>query len=66
MLLVFRFLQGCFGVTPLAIGGGMIGDLTLPAKRGRALAIYAMGPLLGPVIGPVCGGFLAEAEGWRW
>ena len=22
--------------------------------------------LLGPVIGPVCGGFLAQAEGWRW
>jgi MFS family permease len=25
-----------------------------------------MGPILGPVVGPVAGGFLAEAEGWRW
>lgn len=30
------------------------------------MAIWAMGPLLGPVVGPVAGGFLAQAEGWRW
>lgn len=30
------------------------------------MAAYAMGPILGPVIGPVAGGFLAQAEGWRW
>lgn len=35
-------------------------------KRAGVMAIWAMGPILGPVIGPVAGGFLAEAEGWRW
>ena len=30
------------------------------------MAIWAMGPLMGPVIGPVAGGFLSQAQGWRW
>ena len=53
MLVGFRFLQGCWGVVPLTIGGGTIADLMAPEKRGGAMAIWAMGPLLGPVIGPV-------------
>lgn len=35
-------------------------------KRGVAMAVYSVGPLLGPIIGPVAGGFLADAKGWRW
>ncbi|KAK4500100.1 hypothetical protein PRZ48_008286 [Zasmidium cellare] len=65
-LVVFRFLQGVWGVAPITIGGGTIADLMAPEKRGGAMAIWAMGPLLGPVIGPVGGGFLSEAKGWRW
>ncbi|KAI5358695.1 putative major facilitator superfamily, MFS transporter superfamily [Septoria linicola] len=59
-LCVYRFLQGVWGVCPITIGGGTIADLMPPEKRGSAMAIWAMGPLLGPVIGPVCGGFLSE------
>ncbi|KAK4546145.1 hypothetical protein LTR36_002282 [Oleoguttula mirabilis] len=66
MLIGFRFLAGCWGVAPLTNGGGTIADLMAPEKRGSAMAIWAIGPLLGPVIGPVAGGFLAQAEGWRW
>jgi multidrug resistance protein len=65
-LIGFRFLSGVFGAAPLTLGGGTISDV-IPAKnRGVAMALFAMGPLLGPVVGPVAGGFLAEAEGWRW
>lgn len=35
-------------------------------KRGGALAVYSVAPLLGPVIGPVAGGFLVAAKGWPW
>lgn len=35
-------------------------------KRGRALGIYSLAPLLGPVIGPVAGGWIAEKSTWRW
>ncbi|MCJ1386325.1 hypothetical protein MMC17_009451 [Xylographa soralifera] len=66
MLLGFRFLAGCSGVASLTNGGGSIADLTVPEKRGAAMAIWAVGPLIGPMIGPVAGGFVSETIGWRW
>lgn len=84
MLVGFRFLAGTFGVSPITLGGGTIADMIAPARRGAAMAIWAIGrkfetsqlvcnvtdddcvALLGPVIGPVAGGFLSDAEGWRW
>lgn len=66
MLVVFRFFAGVFGAAPLTIGGGTIADVIPPERRGAAIAVYALGPILGPVVGPICGGFLAEAKGWRW
>ena len=58
--------MGIAGCPPLTLGGGTIADLMPPQKRGKALSIWTMGPLLGPVLGPVVGGFLAEGAGWRW
>ncbi|KAF2725432.1 MFS general substrate transporter [Polychaeton citri CBS 116435] len=66
MLIGFRFLAGCFGVAPLTLGGGTIADCMKPDRRGSAMSIWAMGPLLGPVIGPIAGGFLSADVGWRW
>ena len=51
MLIAFRFLAGCAGAAPLTIGGGSIADLMVAEKRGGAMAIFALGPLLGPVVG---------------
>ncbi|KAF7312747.1 MFS polyamine transporter [Mycena indigotica] len=65
-LLVFRFLAGLGGSAPLAIGGGVLGDIWSPEERGQALAIYSLAPLLGPVVGPVCGAFIAQKSTWRW
>lgn len=47
--MVFRFISGCAGGMPLAMGGGTIADVTLPAKRGFATALFSLGPLAGPV-----------------
>ncbi|KAJ3578666.1 hypothetical protein NPX13_g1898 [Xylaria arbuscula] len=66
LFLVFRVLQGGAACVPLVLGGGMIGDLVVPEKRGRALSGWQLGPLLGPVIGPVVGGYIAQNVGWRW
>ena len=66
MLIGFRFLQGSVGSAPLTIGGGTIADLMPIDRRGGAMAIWAVGPLVGPVVGPVVGGFEVEAKGWRW
>jgi MFS family permease len=52
MFLAFRFIAGCAGSAPLTIGGGTVADVIPQEKRGAAMAIFAVGPLLGPVIGP--------------
>ncbi|KAI4142342.1 MAG: hypothetical protein L6R39_004979 [Caloplaca ligustica] len=64
--MVFRIISGGAGGMPLAMGGGTIADVTLPANRGLATALFSLGPLAGPVLGPVIGGFLAARHGWRW
>ncbi|KAF2016704.1 MFS general substrate transporter [Aaosphaeria arxii CBS 175.79] len=66
MLLAFRLLMGLSGVVPLTIGSGTIADMVSVEKRGRAVSLWAMGPLLGPCAGPAAGGFLIRAAGWRW
>ncbi|KAF5228001.1 hypothetical protein FAUST_11390 [Fusarium austroamericanum] len=64
--IAFRFLSGTFGSTPITNGGGTIADMIVQEKRGAAMAIFSIGPLLGPIIGPVVGGVVTDALGWRW
>ncbi|KIX00130.1 uncharacterized protein Z518_10267 [Rhinocladiella mackenziei CBS 650.93] len=65
-LLAFRLIAGIAGSCPLTIGGGSIADLFVQEKRGGAMALFALGPLIGPVAGPVAGGYLGQGAGWRW
>ncbi|RAH43548.1 MFS general substrate transporter, partial [Aspergillus brunneoviolaceus CBS 621.78] len=65
-LIGFRFLAGSFGSAPLALGAGTLADCISPDRRGLAIAIWAVGPVIGPVVGPVCGGFLTQDVSWRW
>ena len=65
-MIAFRFLSGLGGSAPLAIGGGVLGDIWSAEERGAALSIYSLAPLVGPAIGPVAGGFIAEYTTWRW
>ncbi|KAF5691018.1 major facilitator family transporter [Fusarium denticulatum] len=66
MFLVFRIIAGCAASGPMSIGGGTVADLFVQEQRGKAMALFAVGPLLGPVIGPIIGGFVSENVGWRW
>lgn len=52
MLIAVRFFAGVFGVAVITCGGGSISDMLPPEKRGRAMAVWSVGPILGPVIGP--------------
>ncbi|EQL02772.1 Major facilitator superfamily domain, general substrate transporter [Ophiocordyceps sinensis CO18] len=65
-LVVLRFFAGAFGSSPLTNAGGVIADMFSASERGIATSIFAMAPFLGPALGPIAGGFLGEAEGWRW
>lgn len=49
MFLVFRIICGCAASGPMSIGGGTVADITPQEERGKAMALFAMGPLLGPV-----------------
>lgn len=66
MMIAFRFLMGFAGSTPVTNGSGTISDMFPVEQRGKAMAVWAMGPLLGPCIGPVAGGFMIQDVGWRW
>ena len=65
-LIVFRFLAGFFGSSPLVNTGGTLADMFDAKQRGLAMAIFASAPFLGPALGPIIGGFLGETQGWKW
>ena len=37
-----------------------------PAKRGMAMAVYAIAVLVAPVLGPTLGGWITDSYSWRW
>ncbi|THU93514.1 MFS polyamine transporter [Dendrothele bispora CBS 962.96] len=65
-LIVFRFFAGIGGSAPITIGGAVVGDTFHPEQRGRAIAIYSLGPMIGPALGPVVGAWIAQLADWRW
>ncbi|KAM0258939.1 hypothetical protein ACHAQJ_003595 [Trichoderma viride] len=65
-LLVFRFLTGMFGASPLTNSGGVIADMFPATQRGLAMIFFCTAPFMGPVLGPIIGGFISMNIGWRW
>ena len=66
MLIAFRFLAGCFGAAPIAIGAAAVADIFKSEERGKAIGIYSMGSLIGAGIGPILGSCITYASNWRW
>jgi EmrB/QacA subfamily drug resistance transporter len=66
LLILFRLIQG--------IGGALLGanSITIlvkaagPARRGRAMGLFAAAQAVGVSAGPVIGGLLLGTLGWRW
>ncbi|KAL7921466.1 major facilitator superfamily domain-containing protein [Trichoderma austrokoningii] len=65
-LLIFRFLTGMFGASPLTNSGGVIADMFPATQRGLAMILFCAAPFMGPVLGPIIGGFISMNVGWRW
>ncbi|KAJ5709784.1 hypothetical protein N7493_010075 [Penicillium malachiteum] len=66
-IMIFRFLIGIFGCSPLAVVGGAMADLWNPVDRGVAIALFSGATFLGPIVGPIMGGFITQSYlGWRW
>jgi MFS family permease len=66
MFFTFRLLQGIFGSTGQAVGGGTISDIFEPHERGKAIGLFMLGTIIGPAIAPVCGGYINQYLNWRW
>lgn len=66
MLIVARFFMGVASSVPVTVGGGFVADLMPMEKRGTAMTVWTVGPLMGFVAGPIFGGYIVETVGWRW
>lgn len=63
--MALRALQSTGSASTIAIGSGVIGDITTRADRGGYMGIFQAGLLVPVAIGPVIGGALAGSLGWR-
>ncbi|KAK7183100.1 hypothetical protein DPSP01_005955 [Paraphaeosphaeria sporulosa] len=59
-----RALTGA-AVATNVLGPAIIGDIFDNEKRGSAMSLLMLAPLLGGAIGPACGGIIAQTLGWR-
>lgn len=64
-LIVLRCLQSTGSASTIAIGSGVIGDITTRAERGGFMGIFQAGLLVPVAVGPVIGGALAGSLGWK-
>jgi MFS family permease len=64
-LIVLRCLQSTGSASTIAIGSGVIGDVTTRADRGGFMGIFQAGLLVPVAVGPVIGGAIAGSLGWR-
>ncbi|KAL1589777.1 hypothetical protein WHR41_01555 [Cladosporium halotolerans] len=64
-LIVMRCLQSTGSASTIAIGSGVIGDLTTRAERGGFMGLFQAGLLVPVAVGPIIGGALAGSLGWR-
>ncbi len=66
MLVAFRALQGIGGGLLVPVGVTMLMRANPPDERASASAVLAVPAALAPALGPLLGGYLVEAQGWRW
>ncbi|KAF8204569.1 major facilitator superfamily domain-containing protein [Pholiota molesta] len=65
LLMLLRCLQAAGSASTIAIGAGVVGDISTRAERGGFFGIFTLGPMVGPAIGPIIGGALSQSLGWR-
>jgi len=64
-IIILRCLQSTGSASTIAIGAGVIGDITTREERGGYMGLFQGGLLMPVAIGPVIGGALADHLGWR-
>jgi MFS family permease len=64
-LVILRCLQSAGSASTIAIGAGVVGDITTREERGGYMGIYQAGLLAPVAIGPILGGIFSQTLGWR-
>ncbi|KAI9740169.1 MAG: hypothetical protein M1834_004747 [Cirrosporium novae-zelandiae] len=64
-LLILRCLQSTGSASTIAIGAGVMGDITTRDERGGYMGVFGAGLLVPLAVGPVLGGVFAGTIGWR-
>ena len=64
-LFVLRCLQSTGSSGAIALGYGVVADVSTSSERGKYMGIVGAGTMMGPALGPVIGGILAQFLGWR-
>jgi MFS transporter, DHA2 family, multidrug resistance protein len=65
-ILIARTVQGAAGGALQPLSQAILLESFPPAKRGAAMAIFALGVVVAPVLGPTLGGWLTDQYSWRW
>jgi MFS family permease len=65
-LLILRCLQSTGSASTVAVGAGVIGDITTREERGGYMGVFQAGILVPLALGPVLGGLFSGTLGWRW
>src|SRR5271170_2039410 len=65
-ILIARAIQGAGGGALQPLSQAILLENFPPAKRGAAMAIFALGVVVAPVLGPTLGGWLTDQYSWRW
>jgi MFS transporter, DHA2 family, multidrug resistance protein len=66
VLLLARAIQGAGGGALQPLSQAILLESFPPAKRGLAMAVFALGVVVAPVLGPTLGGWLTDNYSWRW
>jgi len=65
-LICARILQGLGGGAMVPIAQAIMLESFPPARRGAAMAMFAMGVVVAPILGPTLGGWITDSYSWRW
>jgi multidrug resistance protein len=64
-LFLLRCLQSTGSSGAIALGYGVVADISTSAERGKYMGVVGAGITMGPALAPVIGGLLAQFLGWR-
>jgi multidrug resistance protein len=64
-LFILRCMQSTGSSGAIALGYGVVADISTSSERGKYMGIVGAGTMMGPALGPVMGGILAQFLGWR-